>query len=245
MLQSLTGRKSFALVTLQGAQDEGLALLTAAAGHLDGLVLDVILALERETTSDHTENNNAQGPTVDLGAVVQGIELRAPVRLGAALLSQASVRLKVHDRAKIAEVDACVGVLHLLSVLQVVVALQVAVDDVVLMEPIDSLEHHLRYVLDAWHRDDALGLPMQLHALDHVATTIDFQDHADKDLLVVDVVQLHHTRVRKPLEHFDLLLDLGDRGLDLIDHLNCVLVIAALLLAGVNDSECALSEDFA
>mmetsp|Transcript_170743 Transcript_170743/g.542539 ORF Transcript_170743/g.542539 Transcript_170743/m.542539 type:complete len:324 (-) Transcript_170743:107-1078(-) len=195
VLQRLSRGQALALLALECAQDEALSLLAAPAGDLDCLGLHVLLALEGEPSGHHAEDDDTQSPDVNLETIVERIELGAPVRLGAALLPQLQARRQVHDGAEVAEVDAAIRVLDLLAVLQVVVALQVAMDDVVLVEPIHALEHHLAHILNARHLYHTFGLPMHLHALDHVSTAVDLKHHAHEDLLVVHVVQLHYTGV--------------------------------------------------
>mmetsp|Transcript_36999 Transcript_36999/g.105245 ORF Transcript_36999/g.105245 Transcript_36999/m.105245 type:complete len:756 (-) Transcript_36999:12-2279(-) len=245
VLQRLLGRDALALVPIERPLDEIAAVLRNSARALDRLVLRVLLAFEGETARDHAEKDNAQRPAINLDAVVQGVELGRPVRLRAAALLQPPAGRHLHHGTKIAQEDAAAGVLDVAPVLQVVVALDISVHDVVLVQPIDALEHHFCHVLADRDGDHALRLPMQLHALDHVAALVDLKDHADEDLLVVDVVKLHDAGVEELLEHLRLLLDLGDWGFDLVNHLDGELFLRPLLLARVHDAEGTLPQHLA
>mmetsp|Transcript_38708 Transcript_38708/g.124393 ORF Transcript_38708/g.124393 Transcript_38708/m.124393 type:complete len:285 (+) Transcript_38708:3723-4577(+) len=231
VVDGLPRRQPLLLVAVQGGLQEVLAVLANPAWHLHLLDHDVLLAVEWEAACNHTEDDNAEGPRVNLQSIVQLVELRTPVRLRAALLLEALAYGQVADRAEVGEVDAALGMLEVLPVLQIVVALQIAVHNIVLVEPIHTLEHHLADVLNDRGVNHTLRLPMQLHALDHVAAPVNLQHDADKDLLVVHVVQLHHARVREFPQHLHFLRDLFQRCLHLVDHLHSVFLARALPLA--------------
>mmetsp|Transcript_38709 Transcript_38709/g.124404 ORF Transcript_38709/g.124404 Transcript_38709/m.124404 type:complete len:431 (+) Transcript_38709:747-2039(+) len=219
------GRKARLLVPFEGSLQETLAVLATPVRDLHLLNPDVFLPLEREATCHHAENDDSETPNVNFQAVVQLVELRTPVRLRATFRLQTFAFGQVNHSAEIAEVDAATRVFEIHPILQVVVALQIAMHHVALVKPVHTLEHHLAHVLDDRNGDHALRLPMELHAFNHVATPVNLEHHAHEDLLVVDIVQLHDARVRQLLQHVDLLPDLNQRGLHLVNHLHGKLLI--------------------
>mmetsp|Transcript_77475 Transcript_77475/g.203387 ORF Transcript_77475/g.203387 Transcript_77475/m.203387 type:complete len:572 (-) Transcript_77475:252-1967(-) len=229
------------LVAVQHALDELFAVLRTPLGDHDLLGLDVFLALEGEAARHEAEHHDADGPDVHLQPVRELEELGGPVRLGAALVAEPRRGAYVGHGAEVAQVDAALRVLDLGPVHEVVVALDVAVDHGVLVQPGDARDHLLADVLDHVDRQHALGLPVGLHALDHIASPVDVHHHAHEYLLVVHVMELHHAGMLQFEEHVCLLLNLDKRRLDLIDHLDRILVLGSLLLARVHDAEGALA----
>mmetsp|Transcript_117284 Transcript_117284/g.328236 ORF Transcript_117284/g.328236 Transcript_117284/m.328236 type:complete len:852 (-) Transcript_117284:87-2642(-) len=240
--QGLRGLEALGLVALEGLVDEVDALRRAPLREVQHLVLHVLLALERELARDEPVHDDADGPIVDLVPVVELEQLGGPIVPRPALLVQPLPLRQLADRAEVAEVQAVAHVGHILEVHHEVVALDVAVDATLGVQPGDSGMHLLAQVLDVPDWDHALRLPVRHHALDHVAALVVLEHHAHEDLLVVHVVQLDHGVVRKLVQHLGLSLDLGERSLDLVDHLHRELVVRAPLPALVDDTECALAD---
>mmetsp|Transcript_90386 Transcript_90386/g.189046 ORF Transcript_90386/g.189046 Transcript_90386/m.189046 type:complete len:280 (+) Transcript_90386:1671-2510(+) len=245
MFQGSLRREAFVLFPCQSSLEEAFAFFGAPAGDLQRLALDIFLVLEWETACDHAKNDHAKSPDIHRQGVVHRIEFRTPIRLRTTFLLHTSSRWQVDYCAEIAQVDSALRMFNLAAILQVVVTFQISVDDILLMKPMDSLEHHLAHVLDTRDWDHALVFPVELHSFNHVATPVNFQDHAHENLFVVDVVELHDARVCQPVQHVYLLLDLSHRSFDLIDHLDCILFPGTLPLAGVNHSESSLTQHLA
>mmetsp|Transcript_12477 Transcript_12477/g.25334 ORF Transcript_12477/g.25334 Transcript_12477/m.25334 type:complete len:347 (-) Transcript_12477:161-1201(-) len=225
------GAEALRLLALQDPLQQLAALLGAPGRDHDLLRLHVLLALEGEAAGHEAVHHHTDGPDVDLQAVVHGEELGRPVGLRPALGVEPIALLQVAHGPEVAEEDAALRVLDGLPVHKVVVTLDVPVHDLLLVEPGDALDHLLAHVGHDADGQHAQRLPVELHALDHVAPLVEVHDHADECLLVVDIMELHDAGMGEPVEHLRLLLDFRERGLDLVDHLDCVLLLRPLLFA--------------
>mmetsp|Transcript_21863 Transcript_21863/g.65243 ORF Transcript_21863/g.65243 Transcript_21863/m.65243 type:complete len:751 (-) Transcript_21863:62-2314(-) len=231
--------------------DEGLGeeVLERGLGHLgeaDLPGLDVDLPLEGELAGHHAEEHHACRPDVDLQRVVEPEDLGGPVHLRAARRLQARPRQTLMHRAEVAENEPYIGIGHVGAVHEVVVALDVPVGAVVLVQPGNGHQHLLREPRELLCRDHTAVRPLPLGALDEI-TSEEVHDHADEDLLLEDGLQLDDAGVLQPPEHLALLPDLVKRGLDPVDHLDGVLGADGPLdlVALVHDPERALTEHLA
>mmetsp|Transcript_10112 Transcript_10112/g.25944 ORF Transcript_10112/g.25944 Transcript_10112/m.25944 type:complete len:230 (+) Transcript_10112:1826-2515(+) len=197
------------LVPLQQSVDEFGAVVWAPLGHGELLELHVLLALEWELARNQAEHHHTYSPAVHLHRIVQLVELRRPIVLRAALLRQALDGLYLSDGAEVAKIQSLVHVLDQCFPHHEVVTLDVSVYAIHGVHPGNRIMHLLAKELDVGNRDHALGLPMCHHALDHIASPVEFQHHTHEHLLIINVVQLDARRMFQLLQHLGLFLDLS------------------------------------
>mmetsp|Transcript_19734 Transcript_19734/g.52757 ORF Transcript_19734/g.52757 Transcript_19734/m.52757 type:complete len:370 (-) Transcript_19734:238-1347(-) len=208
---------------LQDLPDEVLAGPSDPPRHPQLLRADVGLAHEGEASAHEAVHDDADGPHVDLFAVVLVEEFGRPEDLGADRRAQALARLHVAGGAEVRQHDLATRVCHVSAVHEVIVALHVPVDDATRVQVLDACSHLTCDVHDVEAVDLTALLEVFLQALHKVSSAVLVHDNADETPLVVDAVDFHYVLVVQALEHGRLLFDLVHRRLNLVDHLHRVL----------------------
>mmetsp|Transcript_12829 Transcript_12829/g.38174 ORF Transcript_12829/g.38174 Transcript_12829/m.38174 type:complete len:356 (+) Transcript_12829:865-1932(+) len=242
VLQDLAGGRASGLLLVEHDLDEVLARRVHPSRYSHELVPDVLLVFEREARRDQAEHDDAQRPHVHLHAVAPVVHLRRPVHLRAALHAESGAGRGITGHTKVGEDHPALPVRDVGAVQQVVVALDVAVHDL-LAVAVGYAPGHLVREVGAFH---ALHLPpgleVALHARHHVPALVQVHDDTDEAPLVVDAVALHDVRVVQGLHQPSLLLDDLQRRLHLVDHLHGPRETVRSALALRDDAERTLAE---
>mmetsp|Transcript_147938 Transcript_147938/g.412052 ORF Transcript_147938/g.412052 Transcript_147938/m.412052 type:complete len:555 (+) Transcript_147938:714-2378(+) len=205
------------LLPLEELVEQVPALLGAPRWDHDLLVLDVILSLEGEAARHKAIHDDPNGPDVNLEAVVHREELGRPVGLRPALRGEPLLALDLAHGAEVAQEDAALRVLDVLPVHEVVVALDVAVHDLLGVQKVQPLAD-LPGVLA--HEAYAVRPKLVEHPLDRAAGHELEEDQEGGVLLRVlpdASVVPHDPGVPQPLQGVNLKqqrVDLLLRGLD-------------------------------
>mmetsp|Transcript_130344 Transcript_130344/g.325145 ORF Transcript_130344/g.325145 Transcript_130344/m.325145 type:complete len:220 (-) Transcript_130344:161-820(-) len=208
---------------------------------VDRLCAHLVLCCERATTRHQGVCDDSCSPHVHLESVAPIIELRGPIHLCAAAVPQPLVGPDFNSKAEVAEANATLWMFQVCTIQQIVICLHVAVDDAMLMEPFEALEHLAAQLLDCRYRYLALGLLVKLHTANHVPTTIEIEHHVNDVWVDAYIMQLHNARVGHLPENAHFSVDNCQGDVALIDPLRCELLPADLACAREDNAERASS----
>mmetsp|Transcript_87929 Transcript_87929/g.232722 ORF Transcript_87929/g.232722 Transcript_87929/m.232722 type:complete len:370 (+) Transcript_87929:1323-2432(+) len=208
---------------LQDLPDEVLAGPSDPPRHPQLLRADVGLAHEGEASAHEAVHDDAHRPHVHLQAVVPVEKLGCPEYLGADGGAQPLVGGHTRGGAEVCEHDFALRVHQILSVSEVVVTLDIAVDGQLHVQILNAGSHLPRHVHDvvAIHRAPLLQLPLQ--ALHEIAATVLVHYNANEAPLIVNTMDPDNVLVIQAFQQSCLLSDLIHGRLNLVDHLHRVL----------------------
>mmetsp|Transcript_76304 Transcript_76304/g.202436 ORF Transcript_76304/g.202436 Transcript_76304/m.202436 type:complete len:294 (+) Transcript_76304:1875-2756(+) len=241
----LDGAQTLLLLLLQHLLDKLLARRVDALRDLHLFGADVRLVPKREAASGEPVHDDAHGPHVHFLGVVLVEELRRPEDLRADGGAEAFVPFDSAHRAEVREHDFAARLDYVLSVHEVVVSLDVAVDALPAVQVLDALAHLPRHVYHTLGGDLALVLQVPLQALHEVPSRELVHDDAHEAPLVVDAMALDDVGVVHALEHRRLLLNRVHGRLNLVHHFDGEFLPSGALLAVGDDPESAFAERLA
>mmetsp|Transcript_104994 Transcript_104994/g.296679 ORF Transcript_104994/g.296679 Transcript_104994/m.296679 type:complete len:271 (-) Transcript_104994:320-1132(-) len=195
VLHHLPGVEPLLLALFEAAPDQVLAGRVHALGDPDLFGPDVALVLEGEAPADQAVHDDAHGPNVNFKSIILVKKFGRPEDLRPNGSGKTVAWLDAHGRAEVREHDAALRVSDVPARHQVVVPLDVAVDNALVVQEIDAGPHL------AHHRHDVVAgylpsvLQVHLQALDEVAAAVLVHDDADEAPLVEDAVDLDDVRV--------------------------------------------------